>query len=947
MPGNAKTDTVVHAGGYVPTRAQLSAVHQGATGALAVLCAISAFVFTAARPPAWGAGAVLLGLAALGYWLTPARRGSAAIRYGIATLASLAGALLLPSRALVVLIVALAAVDWLRFRPAWSRALPVLANQLLAGAVAHGVFVALAPEVPSSTPSRAVLMAALAGGLALVAVLALQDALATRLAPDAAEPRRARRLAGRLELLAGCAGLGVLAAIAWWVNPPLLALAALPLALLVRALGAALAQPQARVDARTGLPNAAAFRERADEELARGLRFGRPTGLLLVDIDRLGEVSAAHGRGAGGAVLSGMADLLRAQSRTYDIVARLRADRFAVLLPEAGEEELRLVAERIRAAVEREPFLIPASAEPARVTVSIGMARHPQHGEYASALLQAAERGAALVRSQGGNGVALAASGGGAVGVTAAATVAATPAAARPATPRGRQAAEAGDGPAPDRARAAALRAWLVYAYIGLVCLSAVTLFAATFRAPQWSLVPAYGAILLLGITFQFSKIELYGRGYISAGVVVLMVCAVLLGPTPAMLLGIIMAVVRWPWKLPPLKGLLFDSASNALVFGLLALAAPVLDRAVPGPSYLHLGLLGLLLGAATYVLNHGLLVGVMSLSEGTNPFGVWRERFDWMAPHTLAFGVLAAFMTLAYARMGATGLVVFSVPAFMMRFVMKQFVDRTKEHVAALREAHSRLAATNQQLSASVEELERSYNATLTAFSGMLDARDSETEGHSQRVVALALALGRTIGLGPQDLAALEVGALLHDIGKVGVSDAILRKPGPLSDQEWTEMRKHPEIGHRLTEEIPFLQPASPVVRHHHERWDGSGYPDRLRGEDIPLLARIFAVVDAFDAIVSDRPYRRGQSPTRAVAEIQRGTGTQFDPLVVEALVSLAGSEGWLEADKLPERALTPEPTGVTVQNLFGGRLERQARPAADAAYAAPSRDRQVIPGP
>jgi putative nucleotidyltransferase with HDIG domain len=378
-----------------------------------------------------------------------------------------------------------------------------------------------------------------------------------------------------------------------------------------------------------------------------------------------------------------------------------------------------------------------------------------------------------------------------------------------------------------------------------------------------------------------------------------------------------------------------------------MALVAPMLGTLLPTPALAHLTVYGLLLGGATYVLNIGLLVGAMALDEGTNPIAVWRERFDWLAPHTLVLGILAAFMTLAYARMGATGLVIFSVPAFMMRFVVKQFVDRTKEHVAALREAHTRLAATNQQLSASVEELERSYNATLMAFSGMLDARDSETEGHSQRVVALALALGRTIGLGPQDLAALEVGALLHDIGKVGVSDAILRKPGPLSDLEWAEMRKHPEIGHRLTEEIPFLQPASPVVRHHHERWDGSGYPDRLRGEDIPLLARIFSVVDAFDAIVSDRPYRRGQSPGRAVAEIRRGAGTQFDPLVVEALVSLAGREGWLDVDKRPERALSPEPSGVTVQNLFGGRLERPARPAADAAYAAPAQDRQVSPGP
>ncbi|HEX5504422.1 MAG TPA: diguanylate cyclase [Thermomicrobiales bacterium] len=928
----------------------MSAVHQGVTGALAALCVVGAFAFTAARPPTWGAGGALLALAALCYWLTPARRGAASIRYGITALATLVGALLLPSRALVVLVLALAVVDWFRFRPTWSRALPAAASQLLAGSFAHATFVTFAPAQPATPLTRALLVAAVMGALALIAVLALQDSLDARLAPaTSAAARPARGLLGRLELLTGCAGLGVLAAVGWWVNPLLMAVAALPLALLVRALGAALAQPQARVDARTGLPNAAAFLERADEELARGLRFGRSTGILLVDIDRLGDVNATYGRKAGDAVLRGVADLLRAHARNYDIVARLRADRFAVLLPEAGDDEIHLVAERVRAAVADAQFVTTASDAPLRVTASVGTARHPRHGEYAAALLQAAERGLALARGQGGNGVAPVESGRMSPGVVAASLPVAA-VGTGPLPPRGRQAAGTGSAPAPGDARASSPRTWLIYAYISVVCLVAVTLFVATFRPLQWSLAPLYAALLFLGVSLQLSKIELYGRGFLSPGVVVLIVCAALLGPTPTMLLGAVMAVVRWPWKLPPLKGLLFDSASNALVFGLLALAAPGLSLVLPGSGYLHLGFYGLLLGALAYALNISLLVGVMALNERANPLAVWRERFDWMAPHTLAFGVLAAFMTLAYARMGATGLLIFSVPAFMMRFAMKQFVDRTKEHVAALREAHSRLAATNQQLTASVEELERSYNATLTAFSGMLDARDSETEGHSQRVVALALALGRTAGLGPQELAALEVGALLHDIGKVGVADAILRKPGPLSEQEWVEMRKHPEIGHRLTEEIPFLQPASPVVRHHHERWDGSGYPDRLRGEDIPFLARIFAVVDAFDAIVSDRPYRRGQSPARAVAEIRRGAGSQFDPLVAEALVTLARLEGWLEADKLPERPFDAEPTGVTVQNLFGGRLEGRT-PATPAArgyvgYATQSQDRRISPG-
>ena len=229
-----------------------------------------------------------------------------------------------------------------------------------------------------------------------------------------------------------------------------------------------------------------------------------------------------------------------------------------------------------------------------------------------------------------------------------------------------------------------------------------------------------------------------------------------------------------------------------------------------------------------------------------------------------------------------------------MIRLATKQYIDHTKESVAALQEAHTKLSQTHQTLLETVRELENSYAATLSAFSGMLDARDSETEGHSQRVVAYAVAVGQVLKISPNELAALEVGALLHDVGKVGVSDAILLKKGSLTDEEWVEMRRHPEIGHQLTAHIPFLHRASPLVRHHHERWDGRGYPDGLRGEDIPLGARIFTVVDSFDAMISDRPYRKGMPLEVALTEIRRGAGTQFDPQVVEAFIEIANSSGW-----------------------------------------------------
>jgi putative nucleotidyltransferase with HDIG domain len=172
------------------------------------------------------------------------------------------------------------------------------------------------------------------------------------------------------------------------------------------------------------------------------------------------------------------------------------------------------------------------------------------------------------------------------------------------------------------------------------------------------------------------------------------------------------------------------------------------------------------------------------------------------------------------------------------------------------------------------------------------LDARDRETEGHSLRVSRLACLLGERVGLPADQLKALERGALLHDIGKIGVTDTILHKPGKLTEDEWKIMRTHPDIGARIVEGIPFLQVCMPVVRYHHERWDGSGYPSGLKGEDIPIFARIFAVADVFDALTSKRSYRKRGTPEDALAYLREQSNILFDPQIVEALAELPYAE-------------------------------------------------------
>jgi putative nucleotidyltransferase with HDIG domain len=208
-------------------------------------------------------------------------------------------------------------------------------------------------------------------------------------------------------------------------------------------------------------------------------------------------------------------------------------------------------------------------------------------------------------------------------------------------------------------------------------------------------------------------------------------------------------------------------------------------------------------------------------------------------------------------------------------------------------------------ELDQALDSLENAYRTTLQALTAALETRDSETHGHSERVVTFSLRLGREYGLTAPEMKALEFGSLLHDIGKIGVPDAILRKPAKLTDEEWVRMREHPMHGQQILRGIKFLEGAAKVVAQHHEKWDGSGYPSGLKGEEIDICARIFSVADAFDAITSDRVYRQGRPYEAAAKELDEWVDQQFDPKVVEAFHRVA-PEDW---DELRRRSLMRKP--------------------------------------
>jgi putative nucleotidyltransferase with HDIG domain len=442
-----------------------------------------------------------------------------------------------------------------------------------------------------------------------------------------------------------------------------------------------------------------------------------------------------------------------------------------------------------------------------------------------------------------------------------------------------------------------------------ILAVSLLGLGAAAYFAPGVSALSRgdlVGLVVLgiLATLFERFGMHIYGNTTISVSMVAIFAIALLYGPAGAAVVSPLAALAaemfgpsQWYRRAFDMGTYTLAGVTIALLFqGLVGEDPPVDGWLIPA---------AIVAAAASYAVNIPLVAIAVSLTTGQGWWSVWKEKSQWLFPHYLVFGLLGLALAAAYRVLGVAGVLAFVAPPLMMRLAIRQYIGKTAHHVEELKRANLELETVNREVLQMSEELRETYDGTLVALVSALDARDKETKGHSVRVTRYMMDMARQLGVeeGSQEWLDMQRGALLHDVGKIGVRDFVLHKPGRLTDEEWGEMKRHPVIGFEMLKDIPFLSGAAAVVKSHHEHFNGQGYPEGLSVNQIPLGARIFAVADAFDAMISDRPYRKAMPWKAARKEIIRHSGAEFDPVVVEAF--LVTYDDWMREQQQEEESL------------------------------------------
>jgi putative nucleotidyltransferase with HDIG domain len=438
----------------------------------------------------------------------------------------------------------------------------------------------------------------------------------------------------------------------------------------------------------------------------------------------------------------------------------------------------------------------------------------------------------------------------------------------------------------------------------------ATTLFALAFPIEvDWTGLAIFGVIVLLA---EVLSVEVYVKDTaVSTSASAMIAGYIYFGPAGVLVLSLVQAgSAMVKFRSQPKR--FFFNLGNQIFAGMLGFLMVRLVLGNFDAQPILAEVFGTLLVAGiVYVVTTMLLSLVIFLSSGEAPVRVWNERFRWLAMFYLTMGLVSFAFIYSYRLSGLVGVLIVLGPLMMLRLSQKEYLDRTTESVKQLRSSLDELRKRS-------EEISRLNDTLLHSLSRVIDARDPYTLDHSQNVSRYAASIAQRMGMPIERVELVRKAALLHDIGKLGIPEAILWKVGELSPREYEQLKRHPKMGSVIIGDIPALRSIIPAVLHHHERFDGKGYPNGLAGEAIPLEARILSVADASDAMSSNRPYRKKYERHEVLEELRKNAGTQFDPTIVKVFLSILAAEGSLVP---PEPAPGPEPESVELaQQLAAG---------------------------
>lgn len=701
-------------------------------------------------------------------------------------------------------------------------------------------------------------------------------------------------------------GLGYIVAVLWTLNPILILPALAPLLLVYRAMQVPKLAKEAQTDPKTGLYNPRRFNELFAAELERATRYNRPVAVVMADLDLLRNINNTYGHLAGDAVLIEVGRIIRENIREFDIAARFGGEEFSIVLLEAGVEEGRAFANRLRHAVESAAFDIPTNTQPIHVTMSLGVASFPIDARTSTELIHAADVAVYQAKLRGRNCVVCAfdvprsitldesrADPGVGTEYRAAYTAAPAAVAAEPASP------SAPEQPVVDEPRRRQFSARLYNSPLVLRSfLGATIAIAAILTWWGFSVQPVPNPIGLavfavLAIFAELFQVNVYGFNTVSVSVAVIFASGLIASLPGVAVTSAVVALTHYFRAHPQLHQTLFNWATHVIAGTVPALTTYMLGLRFGAENLPMLLAEAVILGLLYYTIDTGLIAIAIGLSEKQGLWRTWHAQFRWLIYHYVALCIMGMFLAMAFQTLGLPGVIVFALPPFMMYYAQKQYVERTEESTRELQRMNQELTRANQEIVGANRSIKDLSDELFLVLAKIIDARDPFVSSHTTKVADYAVAIAGELGLPASRVESIRQAALLHDIGKIGVSEQILHKPAKLTGEEYQIIKIHTSLGAELLETCQGLRHLAPIVKHHHEWWNGTGYPDNLQGEAIPVESRILAVCDAVEAMASDRPYSRARSLEEIIAELRRCAGTQFDPLIVEKFVRVAQRQG------------------------------------------------------